>query len=89
MARARPAGPHNNAGWRPSEAIRRSPIGHSAAADLVYVFWTVQALEPGLHKIDFTERRGVRDMAVQDHGAMASQGQKSPIEMIGGSWRLA
>ena len=39
----------------------------SFVVDLVYVFWTVQVLEPGLHEVDVTGSRGYRDMRVQDH----------------------
>ena len=39
----------------------------SFGVDLVYVFWTVQVLEPGLDEVDVTIRRGLRDIPVQDH----------------------
>jgi hypothetical protein len=57
---------------------------HSAGVDLVNIFRTVQALEPDPYRFDVTERRGVRDVAVQDHRrVLASQGQKhsGPIEI--------
>ena len=39
----------------------------SSGVDLVYVFWTVQVLEPGLDEVDVTGSRGFLDKPVQDH----------------------
>ena len=39
----------------------------SSGVDLVYVFGTVQALEPVRHQVDVTECRGVHEVLVQDH----------------------